>query len=503
MRILSHLRSDFLAVTTGIVIFLILLAFIFFYSTEALNKDSMIKMQFALTQIEKVISNAEKVTESALPLTKDKCSIKLISQLQHLVMITPNVRSLSLNYDGRRYCSSEIDAPPKNKFQNSLTEPMLELQSGGGYPSPSALLFRQGTRATSSVAEIDSYFISNILSIVHSPSPIFFRVSNSIITESGDIIHSNNLPRGIKYTLNSSNYPVKIIYVVSPLLKWNYFWINYRFALLGCFLLSSIIVISLYRWHSSPMSPLDALKWGVKHQQFIPYIQPIVDANTNKVIGGEILLRWQHPTEGIIPPNQFIPLAEASGLVIPMTRQIISMLVNILTTDINKFPKPFHLSININLSHLQNKMLVVDILRLRNSFEMSEVNLILELTEREQPEITSESKSVFKILKESGVCFSLDDFGTGYSTHSYLQEFPVDYIKIDQSFVQMIGSDEISHHIVESVIELAQRLDIHTVAEGVENETQAEYLKKHGVKYLQGYLYGRPVMIGIFIASYL
>ncbi len=130
------------------------------------------------------------------------------------------------------------------------------------------------------------------------------------------------------------------------------------------------------------------------------------------------------------------------------------------------------------------------------------MKLVLELTERNQLSVTTESKALFAKLRQQGVLFALDDFGTGYATHSYLQSFPVDYIKLDKGFVQMVGVDEISGHIVENVIELAGRLGIDIIAEGIETESQELFMKEKGSSYLQGYRYAPPLSAEQFIVEW-
>ena len=163
------------------------------------------------------------------------------------------------------------------------------------------------------------------------------------------------------------------------------------------------------------------------------------------------------------------------------------------------FKEPFHIGINITASHCQNLALVEDCRTFLGAFAPGSIHLVLELTERQLIEPTAMTLQLFEQLHQLGVMIALDDFGTGHSSLVYLRQFNVDFLKIDQSFVAMIGADALSRHILDSVIELSAKLDLGIVAEGVETTEQSEYLSAHGVNFLQGYLFGRPMPGADFI----
>lgn len=212
-----------------------------------------------------------------------------------------------------------------------------------------------------------------------------------------------------------------------------------------------------------------------------------------------MLVRWHHPVTGVIPPDEFIPLAESSGLISPMTSKLMLNVAEAFTKIADHLPSDFHISINISPGNFLTKSLEEDCNKFLAFFPENKVKLVLELTEREQLTISTEAKSFFDKLQHKGILFALDDFGTGYATHSYLQSFSVNYIKIDKGFVQMVGVDDISRLIVENVIELARRLNINIIAEGIETEEQEDFLIENGVSYLQGYRYSPPSNLMILL----
>ena len=200
---------------------------------------------------------------------------------------------------------------------------------------------------------------------------------------------------------------------------------------------------------------------------------------------------------GLIRPDLFIPQAEACGLIVPMTSLIMGRVGQQLVASQAQLPDGFHISFNISAAHCRDDSLLEECRSFLARFAPGKVTLVLELTERELLVADPHTLSLFQALNEMGVKLAMDDFGTGHSSLVYLQQFHVDYLKIDQSFIRRIGTESLSEHIVDNVIDLGHRLGLALVAEGVETREQAEYLKGK-VAYLQGYLFGRPVPVRQF-----
>jgi EAL domain-containing protein (putative c-di-GMP-specific phosphodiesterase class I) len=182
-----------------------------------------------------------------------------------------------------------------------------------------------------------------------------------------------------------------------------------------------------------------------------------------------------------------------------MTRSLMQQTAALLAPLSPSFTEPFHIGINITASHCKNLDLVEDCREFIKAFDPGSINLVLELTERELIEPTAMTHQLFEQLHGLGVMIAIDDFGTGHSSLGYLRQFNVDFLKIDQSFVAMIGVDALSRHILDTIIELSAKLDLGIVAEGVETLEQSDYLTAHGVNFLQGYLFGRPMPGAEFI----
>ena len=222
--------------------------------------------------------------------------------------------------------------------------------------------------------------------------------------------------------------------------------------------------------------------------------QPLVSLSDGSLLGFEALLRWQHPEFGAIPPSKFIPVAEESGLIIPITNWILIETCRQLSEwqKIGPSCRDLIVSVNVSGRHLSNEDLIDDV---ENALALSGItpeSLKLEITESAAMDNAEQTISTLNRLKALGVQISIDDFGTGYSSLSYLHRLPFDTLKIDRSFVYNVGESGENSEILQTIISLAQNLKKSVVAEGVETEAQLAVLQRLGCDYGQGYLFARP-----------
>ncbi|WP_319929703.1 cyclic diguanylate phosphodiesterase [Xenorhabdus santafensis] len=273
------------------------------------------------------------------------------------------------------------------------------------------------------------------------------------------------------------------------------------FILLSMFTLLSTVF--LYKYTKTIILPDFRLRQAIKNQQFIPYMQPIICSENNKIIGCEILVRWQNPIQGLLTPNKFIAQIEKSDLIIPLTHNLIAQVQDYFAPIAHRLPQHFNFNFNISARHYKDAHLVDDCQRFLKSFPKDTVKLILEITERELLESNEHTINLFNKLDELGVLIALDDFGSGYSNYNYLQKFNINVVKIGHNFVSKMNTDLISKHIVENIIDLALRLNLEIVAEGIESQKQANQLKNYSVNYLQGYYFDRPLPLDEFVKKWL
>ncbi|MGX5776705.1 putative bifunctional diguanylate cyclase/phosphodiesterase [Methylorubrum zatmanii] len=217
--------------------------------------------------------------------------------------------------------------------------------------------------------------------------------------------------------------------------------------------------------------------------------QPVVDVRTQAIVGFEALLRWHHPVEGPIPPGEFVPLAEQTGLIGPLGAWVLRQ----ACAEARDWKAPLRVAVNLSPVQFRDPGLVTVVDEALSQTGLAPERLELEVTESVLLAASETNLATLHSLRKLGVRISMDDFGTGYSSLSYLQRFPFDKIKIDRSFVQQLGDSHHSAAIVRAVIGLGASLGIVTVAEGIETEGQFAHLRAEGCDEAQGYLFGHPV----------
>ena len=242
----------------------------------------------------------------------------------------------------------------------------------------------------------------------------------------------------------------------------------------------------------------DELRLALDKQQFELYYQIQVDG-LRRSLGAEVLLRWRHPERGMVSPAQFIPLAEEMGLIVPVGLWVLrTACLQIKAWQAHALTRNLTLAVNVSAKQFRQVDFVASVQRTLLETGIRPALLKLELTESIVLENVEDTISKMRELKLLGVSFSMDDFGTGYSSLQYLKRLPLDQIKIDQSFVRDIASDPNDAAIVQTIIVMSEMLGLKVIAEGVETETQREFLELRGCPAFQGYLFGRPMPIAEF-----
>jgi len=231
-----------------------------------------------------------------------------------------------------------------------------------------------------------------------------------------------------------------------------------------------------------------ALRQALKEEQFELVYQVISDIRTRRIVGAEALVRWHHPTKGIIPPLSFIPLAERTGLIVELGGWILETACR----EALSWAIPASISVNVAPAQLRHREIVAEVRDLLATTGLPASRLKLEVTEGQLMDQTDEMFATMTALRDLGVRLVLDDFGTGYSSLSTLRSFPFSDVKIDRSFTQGIVQDDRSRGLIEAILQVCHVLDLNCVAEGVETEEQFELLSSLGCTHVQGYLLGRP-----------
>ncbi|NDU79770.1 MAG: EAL domain-containing protein [Ferrovum sp.] len=240
------------------------------------------------------------------------------------------------------------------------------------------------------------------------------------------------------------------------------------------------------------------LRHALAENQFRLYYQMQV-SHTGHISGAEVLVRWSHPQRGLILPQQFIPLAEETGLILPIGQWVLeTACAQLKIWEANPLTCDLQLAINVSVLQFRQPDFVEQIQQTIHRHSLNANRVKLERTESLVLDNVDDTIAKMHVLRQNGVRFSMDDFGTGYSSLSYLSQLPLDQLKIDQSFVSNIGVKHSDSIIVQTIIGMANNLEIEVIAEGVETEEQRAFLEQHGCVLYQGYLFGKPMPIEEF-----
>lgn len=234
------------------------------------------------------------------------------------------------------------------------------------------------------------------------------------------------------------------------------------------------------------------LENAVARKELFMVYQPQIDLKTNRICGVEALIRWNHPSLGMIPPSEFIPIAEETGTILKIGDWT---LLEVCRQSARWLKKGINLTIALNISadQLMKRDFSRKVLRMTERYQIKPDQLELELTEHSILEDMDRIISIINELREKGIRFSIDDFGTGYSSLSYLRTLPLDKLKIDKSFIDDLAEDSDSGSVAKTIIDMAHNLRFKVIAEGVETEAQKMFLLENGCDEMQGYLFSRPV----------
>ena len=235
------------------------------------------------------------------------------------------------------------------------------------------------------------------------------------------------------------------------------------------------------------------LRLALQRKEFVLHYQPKIDLRSGKVVGAEALVRWNRPDIGLIYPSDFIPVAEDSGLIVPLSQWVLQEACQQACRWQADGMRPLYLSVNVSTIDFRQRGFVEGIARTLKETGLDPTQLELEITESVLMQNVDTTVAILKAVKRLGIRLAIDDFGTGYSSLSYLQKFPVDVLKIDQSFVGDLSIDSNDAKLVSTIISLGKSLNLHIIAEGVETLEQLEFLKAHQCEEAQGYYFSKAV----------
>jgi len=218
----------------------------------------------------------------------------------------------------------------------------------------------------------------------------------------------------------------------------------------------------------------------------------VVDLERSRIMGYEALVRWEHPTAGELPPGEFIPLAEETGLIVGLGEWVLTEACTEATRLCQLHARPMQMSVNVSARQLHHPDFLRHVTRALDASALIPSLLTLELTESTLLSSDERVAQTLRAIKELGVVLALDDFGTGYASLSYLRQFPIDVVKIDRSFTAQVGTKDGDLVLLKGIIDLGHALELNLVAEGIETSEQHTIVRKLGCQQAQGFYFGRP-----------
>lgn len=269
------------------------------------------------------------------------------------------------------------------------------------------------------------------------------------------------------------------------------------------YFIAGLIALALFAFavmmpRRSRDNPVVALEQAMQAGEFLPYFQPTIDITTGRVRGAEVLIRWRKPDGSIVPPSQFIPLAESTGLISEMTRQLMRRVRDEIGEAV--IDRPFlRIGFNLAAQHFLNENIVTDVRQIFEGSPLRLTQVVLEVTERQQLDDLTSARRVIAALQGLGVKIAIDDIGAGHSGLSYMLKLGVDIIKIDKMFIDALCHDDNSITIIETLIDLARNMRMDIIAEGVETFDQVVALRERGIRAAQGYVFSPPLPAASFL----
>lgn len=460
------------------------------YSSRA---DSLAGAKYAENNINNILDEATLATKTAKDIVVKGCDLEEQYQLGTEAALKPHLRTILIIKNGAVWCSSL----PGNRVLLThipvVPETNLLLAPAKNTVNGLPVLLYQTLFATSRIlVTISDQHIRGALNVPLKRVAYSLLVGNNTIGLSGDVatIDANTPLTG---RIDSAKYHYSIIYNQPPLFSLSRLVTKGSGILIFILLISGIAAYALEKYLNKTATPEETLRKAISNGEIVPFYQPIVNGKTLTLRGVEVLARWKHPRAGYISPASFIPVAEKSGLIIPLTQSLMTQVVTQMNVIASKLPEGFHVGINFSASHITSPTFVEECLKYRDSFRRNDLHLVIEVTEREPLHVDEHLVQRLNVLHENGFVIALDDFGTGYSGLSYLHDLHIDYIKIDQSFVGRVNADPDSTRILDCVLDLARKLSLSIVAEGVETKEQLDYLNQNNITFLQGYYFYKPV----------
>ncbi|TQV89563.1 EAL domain-containing protein [Aliikangiella coralliicola] len=456
-----------------------------FYINHALKLDG----EKIAQRMENVIVDSIRVIDSLPALTEVKCSQQSIQLLANVVYEADSVRWLGLSDQNGDYCSSLPLDISLNKFQKHKLYGDYSLATLDQSDGHSELLLIKESAESLYVADLNNLSV-NTLNDLPCESCVSYRV-----TIHGDppISFGERLKDNYAYRFQLrkriDNLEMTVIFEATNEISEYYSGVSLITTILVSCFFSFVIIYTIERLLNYQRSFRTIIERAIKNDEFKPYYQPIVDCRTNQVVGAEALLKWVEPDGTVRPTKDFISYLEQTGLIIPITSQLVKKIAaDIATFGWENCQKS--ISLNIVPKHLDSDNLFDEIQKAVSNNGIRFENFSLEITERDRIPNLPHAKQAADRFISNGIKLKLDDAGTGYGGFSYIQELQISTLKIDKMFVDTITCEkDVKKPVLDAIISFAKSSSLEIIAEGVESVRQLDYLKSKDVSLIQGFIY--------------
>jgi sensor c-di-GMP phosphodiesterase-like protein len=460
-----------------------------FYATNAIEKDTQ---QFLFQFHDVLVSSREILTNLPDP-QSFQCNNKTRDQLINIAFEQPAIRLLGVLHGEKSYCANTTAEITLANFKFHELGNNFQLASATHGKNRHDLLIVRSHGNSRYFADINPFQLNHI-SAKQCTDCLTYQVN--IKGEPGVVFTGPPLNDETYISLTSleSSAGMQIELTLSATKA---FFDRYRSqSWLMSILLSLVIAFVLaslwYQFFNKRQSLRRVIMEALKHSEFEPFYQPILDSRTQEILGAEMLVRWRKRNGNIVPPSQFIPFAEDSGLIIDITEQLVTKVVKDIVSMNWHYSDRF-ISINIVPKHIENDTFYHFLTTAMIEQKIPPKNISLEITERLQIDDLKTARAQLNKYFAFGIDLKLDDAGTGYGGFSYVQELGINTLKIDKMFIDTIDSNDVKASVLQAIINFAQTSKLKTIAEGVEEISQVNYLAKHNVFAIQGYVYAKPM----------
>ncbi len=473
-----------------------------YYAESALQSDA----EQLLYQFHDALVEAHEVLDALPEPDEFQCSEQTIEQMAKLTYEHPAVRLLGVLHAEEQACASKpihMDLSDHHERVIGKSESQLDddlfLSTAGHGDGHLDLLMIRAHGDSRYFASINPFMI-NYLSEFACTDCLEYDFVIDGLPKLEFRSHTMKQPVFIEYKTSRIEETLKVdLFLRGTKAFYNYYkemgWLS---SITFSFVIASLISLLLYKLLTIRQSMERVIQDALKFDEFEPFYQPIVDSRNDEVVGAEVLARWRRKDGTIVPPYQFIPFAESSGLIVDITEQLLkktSRDIALLGWGKNKQ----FMSVNIVPEHLKSDRFYQLVSEQLELHKLPAHVISIEITERMRINDLKQARNHLDDFYKAGIKLKLDDAGTGYGGFSYIQELGVSTLKIDKMFIDTIASDDIKASVLESIISFAKTSELGMIAEGVEDENQVQYLKEHGVFLIQGYVYARPMPINDLI----